>query len=217
MMIILVFISDVADPMTNVKRTREDILESVLKLIHRKGFQSSGLKELFAVSQTSSGSFYNYFHSKDDLAHALIDFKWTKVKANLSQCREDRISGQDSDDDGIAKVFALIDLMEASHIEEIECSGCFLGNLIVDLVAHDSSFQTHLIEVFNQWQELITQALNQAKNQLKPNVNPDILAEEILTVMEGTLLMNRLYNQSDRLKRGFDLMRSLVKISLKES
>jgi len=203
--------------MTNVKRTREDILEAVLDLIHRQGFQATGLKELFTASQTSSGSFYNYFHSKDELAHALIDYKWTKINANLQTLCIDEIAAKDDIIDSknaIAKVFELIDLMEASHSEEIECSGCFLGNLIVDLVVHNSSFRTHLLEVFDRWQGVIALILHKSKPQLKPNVNPDILAEEILTVMEGTLLMNRLYNQGDRLKRGFELMRSLVKNSL---
>lgn len=201
--------------MTNVKRTREDILEAVLDLVHRQGFRSTGLKELFIASQTSSGSFYNYFHSKDELAHALIDYKWTKINANLQTlCIEeiDNIVGKTA----IAKMFELIDLMEASHSEEIECSGCFLGNLIVDLVVHDSSFRTHLVEIFDRWQGVIALLLHRSKPQLKPNVNPDILAEEILTVMEGTLLMNRLHNQSDRLKRGFELMRYLVRSSLIE-
>jgi TetR/AcrR family transcriptional regulator, transcriptional repressor for nem operon len=203
--------------MTNVKRTREDILEAVLDLIHRQGFQATGLKELFTASQTSSGSFYNYFHSKDELAHALIDYKWTKINANLQTlCIEEIAAKNDIIDSkrAIAKVFELIDLMEVSHSEEIECSGCFLGNLIVDLVVHNSSFRTHLLEVFDRWQGVIALLLHKSKHQLKPNVIPDILAEEILTVMEGTLLMNRLYNQGDRLKRGFELMRSLVKNSL---
>jgi len=69
--------------MVNLKRTREEILASVLDLIHHQGFQSTGLKELFSVSGTSSGSFYNYFQSKDELAHALIDYKWQQIKTNI--------------------------------------------------------------------------------------------------------------------------------------
>lgn len=191
--------------MTNVKRTREDILEAVLELIHRQGFQATGLKALFTASKTSSGSFYNYFRSKDELAHALIDFKWQKIQTNFSKITTD------ANLNALDKVFALIDLMEASHTGEIDCSGCFLGNLIVDLVEHNATFRSHLITVFDQWHGLLAQQLKLAKNQLKPNVNPEHLAEQILTIMEGTLLLNRLYEQGDRLKRGFALMRDTVK------
>ena len=191
--------------MTNVKRTREDILEAVLELVHRRGFQATGLKEFFAVSQTSSGSFYNYFHSKDELAHALIDFKWQKIQKKFWE-----ISNA-ADLHALERVFALIDLMEASHTAEIDCSGCFLGNLIVDLVAHNSTFRSHLVSIFDQWHGILSQQIWAAQDRLAPAVNPDHLAEQILTIMEGTLLMNRLYNQGDRLRRGFQLMRDLVK------
>jgi TetR/AcrR family transcriptional regulator, transcriptional repressor for nem operon len=196
--------------MTNVKRTREDILDSVLELIHRQGFQSTGLKELFAASNSSSGSFYNYFGSKDELGHALIDFKWSKIKARILQPFSDRSYEQDP----IALTFAIIDLMEASHLEEIDCSGCLLGNFIVDLAEHNPSFRIHLTRIFDEWQGIIAKSLDRAKSQLKPNSEPEFLAEEILTVMEGVLLMNRLYANQDRLKRGFNAMRNLVKASL---
>jgi hypothetical protein len=45
--------------MANLKRTREDILTSAIDLVHRQGLQSTGLKELFAATQASSGSFYD--------------------------------------------------------------------------------------------------------------------------------------------------------------
>ena len=69
--------------MANLKRTREDILASVINTIHRKGLTATGLSELFALSGASSGSFYNYFESKQALGHALIDFEWQKLKKNV--------------------------------------------------------------------------------------------------------------------------------------
>lgn len=196
--------------MTNVKRTREDILESVLDLIHHQGFQSTGLKELFAASNSSSGSFYNYFGSKDELGHALIDYKWSKIKAYILQPLDDRTY----ENDPISLTFAIIDLMEASHLEEIDCAGCLLGNLIVDLAKYDPSFRTHLRRIFDEWQEIIAKVLNQAQGKLKHDTEPELLAEQILTLMEGVLLMNRLYSDRDRLRRGFKAMRNLVKASL---
>ena len=69
--------------MANLKRTREDILESVIDTVHRNGLMSTGLSKLFHLSGASSGSFYNYFSSKQELGHALIDFEWEKLQANV--------------------------------------------------------------------------------------------------------------------------------------
>jgi len=194
--------------MVNLKRTREDILSSVGELIHRQGIQSTGLKELFAVSQVSSGSFYNYFESKDELAHALIDFKWNELKAAIL------IPAMNASEDPIANLFWMIDRLEEKHLTDPNCAGCLLGNLIVDLVAHDSSFQEHLVQVFNEWQNAIARLLKAGQTQLLPNINPEELAEQLLAMIEGVLLMERLYKQPARLHRGFDNIRCFLKISL---
>ena len=194
--------------MVNLKRTREDILSSVLELVHHQGFQATGLKELFAASQTSSGSFYNYFQSKDELAHALIDFKWDKLKSAIIE------PAVNASDDPIAQVFEMLDRLEEKHLAEPDCAGCLLGNLIVDLVERDPTFREQLSEVFDEWQSAIARSLYAGQSQLQPNINPDILAEELLTLIEGVLLMGRLYNQPERLKRGFNVARRLLKAAL---
>ena len=194
--------------MVNLKRTREDILASVLDLVHHQGFQATGLKELFAASGSSSGSFYNYFPSKDELAHALIDFKWNRLKAAILE------PAATISDDPIAQVFWIIDQLEAKHLDEPDCAGCFLGNLIVDLAEQDTSFRNHLLRIFDEWQAVIARSLQAGQAQLQPHINPDELAEQILTAMEGVLLMGRLYNQPERLRRGFSMVRSLLQAGL---
>ncbi|PPS45316.1 TetR/AcrR family transcriptional regulator [Chroococcidiopsis sp. TS-821] len=194
--------------MVNLKRTREDILSSVGELIHRQGVQSTGLKELFAVSQVSSGSFYNYFESKDELAHALIDFKWNELKAAIL------VPAMNASGNPIANLFWTIDRLEEKHLSDPNCAGCLLGNLIVDLVERDTSFQEHLAQVFDEWQSAIAQLLQAGQSQLKPNVNPEELAEQLLTMIEGVLLMERLYKQPARLQRGFNMIRAFLNASL---
>ncbi len=191
--------------MANLKRTREDILAAVSELIHRQGMQATGLKELFEASHASSGSFYNYFPSKDKLAHALIDFKWEQIKTSVVN------PAKTIAPDAIAGLLWMIDQLEAKHLAEPECAGCFLGNLIVDLVERDASFRTHLIQVFNEWQAEIAHLLHQGRSRLHPHINPDQLAEQLMDTLEGVLLMGRLYNDPDRLKRGFASLRTLVR------
>ena len=194
--------------MANLKRTRDDILASILNTVHRKGFNATGLSELFAVSGASSGSFYNYFRSKNELGHALIDFEWAQLKTNVlepaAKC-----------DDPIAQVFLILECLESKQLVEPHCGGCLLGNLIVDLVEEDESFREHLTRVFDEWERAIAQALHKGKNQLQPDIVPDILAEQIITLIERVMLIGRLRRDPARIRRGFDSGRNLVKASLK--
>jgi len=91
-----------------------------------------------------------------------------------------------------------------------------LGNLIVDLAKYDASFQAHLIQVFDEWHFAIAQLLRQGQTQLRSDIDPDNLAEQLLNAIEGTLLLGRLYNHPNRLRRGFDSVRQMLTAELRQ-
>jgi TetR/AcrR family transcriptional regulator, transcriptional repressor for nem operon len=191
--------------MANLKRTRDDILASILDTVHRKGFNATGLSELFAVSGASSGSFYNYFRSKHELGHALIDFEWKKLQENILEpaFRERETPTE--------QILAMLDRLEAKQLAQPDCAGCLLGNLIVDLVEQDESFRTHLITVFDEWERRIADALSRDRSQ----VAPEHVAEQLITLIEGVMLLGRLHRDHSRVRRGFDAARHLVQTSVK--
>ncbi|MEM8810713.1 MAG: TetR/AcrR family transcriptional regulator, partial [Cyanobacteria bacterium P01_G01_bin.38] len=98
--------------MVNLKRTREDILISVVDTVHRQGLTSTGLSELFKVSGASSGSFYNYFRSKQELGHALIDFEWSQLQANVLE------PAVAQGTDPIEQILWILDRLEEKQLKE---------------------------------------------------------------------------------------------------
>ena len=91
--------------------------------------------------------------------------------------------------------------------------GCLLGNLVIDLVEHDNSFRTHLQQVFQDWEREISIPLHQAKADFKSALDPDLLAEQILLIIEGVMLMGKLRDNEGYIRCDFDLARTLVKDS----
>ncbi|MGB7086754.1 MAG: TetR/AcrR family transcriptional regulator [Phormidesmis sp.] len=194
--------------MVNLKRTREDILESVVNTVHRQGLNATGLSELFKLSGASSGSFYNYFRSKHDLGHALIDYEWAQLQQAVLKPAVVQV------EDPVEQVFWILDRLEAKQLREPKCGGCLLGNLVVDLVEQDPSFREHLMQVFVKWEGAIAQILHRAKPQLKPNIKPDILAAQLMTAIEGAMLMGKLHRDPAKLRIGFDSARQLLNHAL---
>ncbi|KAI9134008.1 TetR/AcrR family transcriptional regulator [Acaryochloris sp. CCMEE 5410] len=194
--------------MANLKRTREDILQAVIGTVHRQGLVATSLNELFAASGASSGSFYNYFSSKHDLGHALIDYEWELLNASVLE------PALRSSEDPIEQVLNMVNQLEAKNLEQPHCGGCLLGNLVVDLVEQDPSFREHLTLIFDRWEQTIAQTLRQAEDRL---ADRDIegLAEQILNTVEGTLLMGRLHDDPNRIKRGFAAARDLIHQAIK--
>lgn len=194
--------------MVNLKRTREDLLASVIGTVHRQGLTATGLSELFKVSGASSGSFYNYFRSKHELGHALIDYEWAQLQRAVLE------PALKQEEDPVEQVFWILARLEAKQLSDPNCGGCLLGNLVVDLVEQDPSFREHLLQVFEQWEAAIAHILTQAKPQLKPDIAPDVLAEQLITAIEGAMLMGKLHQNPDKLQRGFDTVRQLLSQAL---
>lgn len=51
---------------------REDILNSALRLFLEKGFNATSIEEITRLAGMSKGSFYTYFHSKEELLNEVI-------------------------------------------------------------------------------------------------------------------------------------------------
>ncbi|MEM9150485.1 MAG: TetR/AcrR family transcriptional regulator [Cyanobacteria bacterium P01_F01_bin.3] len=197
--------------MVNLKRTREDILKSVINTVHRQGLTATGLSELFKVSGASPGSFYNYFSSKNELGHALIDYEWEQLQKAVLEPAASKA------EDPIEQILWILDRLEAKQLQDPKCGGCLLGNLVVDLVERDPSFREHLMEVFEQWEGVIAQILHQAKPQLKPDISINTLAAQLITAIEGAMLMGKLHQNSTKLRTGFNSARQLLNRALIKS
>jgi AcrR family transcriptional regulator len=52
---------------------RERILDAALDVIARRGYSAAGVQEIVDLSETSKGSFYFHFPSKEKMAMALVD------------------------------------------------------------------------------------------------------------------------------------------------
>ncbi len=54
--------------------TKEKFFQVGSKIIHRKGFNHTGILELLKAANVPKGSFYFYFKNKEDFGLQLIDF-----------------------------------------------------------------------------------------------------------------------------------------------
>ena len=54
--------------------TKDRILQTGAEIIHRKGFNNTGIQEILDVAGVPKGSFYNYFKNKEDFGLQVIDY-----------------------------------------------------------------------------------------------------------------------------------------------
>ncbi len=54
--------------------TKGRLIEIGAEIIHLKGFNNTGIKEILHAAEVPKGSFYNYFESKEDFGLQVIDY-----------------------------------------------------------------------------------------------------------------------------------------------
>ena len=88
-------------PLDSTQETRSRILEAAVNVFASKGYHDTKVDDIVSQSQTSKGSFYFYFPSKQDIFMALVD-----TFADLLESRlRDRLSTEPS---GTARVNAAL-------------------------------------------------------------------------------------------------------------
>jgi AcrR family transcriptional regulator len=80
---------------TTPQETRERILEAAVKVFATKGYHDTKVDDIVSESNTSKGSFYFYFPSKQDIFLALSDTFMDLLEARLTQAMEKETRGRD--------------------------------------------------------------------------------------------------------------------------
>lgn len=72
-------------------QTRERLLEAAIKVFSEKGYYATAVDDIVAASDTSKGSFYNFFPSKQEIFLALVDRLFgrlvSRVEASVAEKR----------------------------------------------------------------------------------------------------------------------------------
>jgi TetR/AcrR family transcriptional repressor of nem operon len=71
------------------ENAKKRILERGAEIIHRKGFNHTGIQEILDAAKVPKGSFYNYFKNKEDFGLQVIDHFVNHFDAVAKEILED--------------------------------------------------------------------------------------------------------------------------------
>ena len=166
------------------ENTREKILEAAAELVHRKGFNHTGLKEILDASGVPKGSFYFFFKSKEDFGLALVDYYAEGIAAVAGSCFEDTSR---SPIDRLRSFFQwTYARFEAEGCEK----GCPIGNLCQEMSDLSPAFRQKLESVMERMAMGVAGLLHRAKEvgELPDRLDPEETARFITSSWQGALL-----------------------------
>ncbi|MGD9809563.1 MAG: TetR family transcriptional regulator C-terminal domain-containing protein [Deferribacterales bacterium] len=168
--------------------TKIKILEAGAELIHRNGFNNTGLNDILKLAGVPKGSFYFYFNSKDDFGLALIDH-YVEMMKDIH-----RKNGVDKVTEPVDRMFALFDSLISEMRENEYTKGCPIGNLVQEMSDLNEDFRAKLNSVFANVTDFIARCLEEGREQgvIKFEGDAGSMAGFIFNSYQGAMMRAKL-------------------------
>ena len=176
--------------------TRDRIIETGAEIIHRKGFNHTGIQEILNAAEVPKGSFYNYFKSKQDFGLQLIDYFSDQFS---------RIASEHMEDASVSPLNRLYGCLTA-FMEFFEsqdyAGGCPIGNLAQEMGDLSPVFRKRLKEAVDTMIETYCRVLELAQKDRKVSKSLDIkeTASFIVASWHGAIIQMKLAKSLEPLK-----------------
>ena len=163
---------------------RRAILDAGAELVHRKGFNNTGIKEILDLAGVPKGSFYFYFPSKEEFGLALIDhYREVRTPALAQVLRDASVPPLD-------RLRTFFELARRRYEEWDYERGCPFGNLAQEMCDLSPAMCEKLRGVLDGLSRAMGDILNEAaaRGELAPGVEPYEAAAFIMDAWEGAIL-----------------------------
>jgi len=172
--------------------TYNRIIEKGAALIHRKGYNATGLKEILQKAGVPKGSFYFYFESKEDFGIEVINYFSSTIESFFKQYLLDKTVPPLKRFENLVNFY--VKMFEKSNFS----LGCPIGNLSLEMADTNKRFKSKLSGVVDNLIVYITLCLKEAQEDgsIRKSIHIDDVAKLIFYGFEGAILHMKLVNSS---------------------
>ena len=191
--------------MANVKKFDEEaVLDSILSVFWRQGYEATSLDNLVAATGVKKQSLYNTFGNKEAMFHKAYDHYLAKLEAALAETTEA------CDGTPMARVRAFVESFVGIATDPASPAGCLVTNSAVEFgYQQDSVIYTLLRDHFRTIEAQLEALIAEA--QQAGEIVADRPADELARFLIGTITASAVIF---RLKRDAESTRSIVDTAL---
>lgn len=164
--------------MKKAASTRLTILQKAFELIYVKGYQTTSIDDILAMTQVTKGAFYYHFKNKDEMGLAILN---ELMKPALLSSFTDPLQKEENPLDAIYNLMHNL-LMENDFLK-VEY-GCPAANLTQEMTPWNKDFSKALNELSQEWHKMMVAKIESGKENglVRKDVNADQVS---LFVMSG--------------------------------
>jgi TetR/AcrR family transcriptional regulator, transcriptional repressor for nem operon len=173
------------------------ILDAGLKVVLRKGYIGSGVRDIMAEARAPQGSFTNHFRSKEAFAREVLDAYFDDLKEVVAGALSDTSL---SPRERLRRYLDVItDRLEADGFSR----GCLIGDFSLEAAPISELLRERLANIFLEWRSPFAACIAEAQSvgQISTEFAPADLADFLLASWEGAILRMKVDRTAEPLER----------------
>ena len=163
--------------------TRDRLIAEGARLVHRQGYNHTGIQEVVKAAGVPKGSFYFYFPSKKEFGLALVDHFDGIIRKVTARALADPEAPP------LARLRAFFETFVKWYEKAGWRDGCPIGNLSQELADLDEDFRARLARVNAETEEVFASLIReaQARGEAARDIDPAAAARFLLMAWQGSL------------------------------
>lgn len=176
---------------------RDQILDAGLKVMFRKGYVGSGVRDIVAEASAPQGSFTNHFRSKERFAREVLDRYFEHTRALVAQALDDTSRSPRE------RLRRYLDTITERLAADGFTRGCLIGDFSLEAAPVSAMLRERLAAIFAEWRRPFASCIAeaQAAGEIATVFDPDDLAEFLLASWEGAILRMKVDRTAEPLER----------------
>lgn len=173
--------------------TRQRIIELAAPLFNQRGFEGCSMQDILDATGLKKGGIYRHFRSKEELAAE--SFRHT-----LARAFETRLPDLDSRLDAIEALQTLVQLFV--ELPSPIPGGCPILNTAIDADDGNEVLRHLARDGLVSWRNKVSDFVRAgiSRKQIRADVDPRAVANTIIAMLEGALMISRLEKSRTALK-----------------
>jgi AcrR family transcriptional regulator len=166
--------------------TRGRLITTAAELFRRQGYGQTGVNQIIQDAKATSGSFYHFFPSKEDLLLAVVEHIAESFENEVFTPAAQRSSGP------IDEIILVLDLYRRQIADGGFAVVSPMAGFSTEVSENHPLVRARLSEIFNSWVDRFEELLSRRSTHLRGGFEPRRLAHLIVSAMEGAVLGARL-------------------------
>ena len=194
------------------EHARDRILDAAEALVMTQGFAGTSIDDILKKAELTKGAFFHYFKGKGDLARALVE---RHAQIDLAMFEEFAARAEAESVDPLEQVFIFLESFEKYISDSDDPSpGCMYAVYTYESMQFEPSIRVFVADILRQWTSIYVRKFQDVLDRYKPAlpVTARQLAEMIVSILEGGLVLQRAYGDVRMTSRQSEQFRNYLEL-----